>query len=184
MPKHLVVADRPRGFTLLEILVGLTVVAILSSIASTTMSRALANIRMFSASRQLTSQLHAARQAALMSGQSAAVCAASYTSAWKCLPGSRTWIAFRSASSGSPTQVGRGDAVFAIWDLPNRVSIRSTRTLAAYLPQTSAATTVTFALCYEGEPDLTRTVIVSQTGRPREVRGSTTIAAPGLRCSD
>jgi prepilin-type N-terminal cleavage/methylation domain-containing protein len=183
MPRYLVANGRRTGFTLVEILVCLTLVAILGTVAGTTMSRALANIRMFSASRQLTSQLYAARQAALMSGQSAAVCAASYTSAWKCLPGSRTWITFQSAAGGSPTQVGRRDRILAIWDLPNRVHIRSTRTLAAYLPQTSAATTVSFALCYEGEPDLARTIIVSQTGRPREVSGPAATLAPDVRCS-
>ncbi len=88
----------------------------------------------------------------------------------------REWMLFRNQEGGSLAQREAGETVLRRWPLPRGVQVGGTRGYAWYLPQPRAAATLTLDFCHPAAPAARRSVIVSQTGRPR-------VTSPGLPSS-
>jgi hypothetical protein len=68
----------------------------------------------------------------------------------------------------SPPRLEPGDELLQVVALPATVEVRSTRAAVQYWPSARAGTTATFVFCDRRGLAAPRTVIISQTGRPRQ----------------
>jgi type IV fimbrial biogenesis protein FimT len=166
MHSHFHMASGRRGFTLTELLAVLATAALLAGLAAPGFQRQFAAASLAAATRQTAAGLQLARQQALGTGSRVTVCPT--PDGVRCAPGSARWMIFRKAlPTGPADRRAPADGLLDSWQLPARVVVTGTRGYASFLPQTSAAATVTFHFCHPGAPAAGRSLIVSQTGRVR-----------------
>ena len=159
----------PRtGFTLVELLVSLAMAAILLALATPGLQRLRAAAGVTAAANQALSGLHLARRIALSTGRTTTLCAT--VDGVRCGFGGARWMVFSNGPGGSDARRDPGETVIREWPAPVGILISGTRGYASYLAQPRAAATLTFTFSTPRFPELTRQVIVSQTGRPRLVR--------------
>jgi type IV fimbrial biogenesis protein FimT len=162
---------RIRGFSLLELLTVLAIAATLLALAVPNWRRPLAAAAVRAAASQTLSALALARRTALATGRAVTLCPTRDMA--HCDLAGREWMLFHNEDAGLLNQRESGEALLRRWKLPRDVLLSGSRAYAWYLPQTRAAATVTFNFCHPAAPLARRSVIVSQTGRPR-------LARPGL----
>lgn len=156
---------KARGFTLTELLVTLAISALLLALAGPSFTRQRGEAALRSATSQTMAALHLARRLALARGQSITVCPSA--DGQRCGFGGGEWLLFANGESGSQARVDGDEEVLRRWQLPAGVSASGTRGHAAFQPRPGAAATVTFEFRHAGVPGVARSVVVSQTGRPR-----------------
>lgn len=156
---------RLAGWTLIELLAVLAILGLLAGLGTPLLQGLRAEAALRAAVRQTQAGLHLARQLALASGRPVTVCAT--RDGRRCQPGGSQWMLFASPGPGALTWRAAGEPVVRSWWLAPALVVRSSRDHAAYLPTTSAATTVTFDFCHPAVPALRRSLVVSQTGRVR-----------------
>jgi type IV fimbrial biogenesis protein FimT len=162
---------RERGLTTLELLVAVTIAAVLAAVAVPSFSQLRRGASIGSSANQMLWALHYARSSAIMRNLPTVLClsadgASCMTSAGAAANG---WIVFQDETRGSPVQVNAGEEVLYRLTLPRDVTVSGSRAAVTYWPTPRAGTTSTFKLCdARGNPQ-GRSVIVSQTGRPRVV---------------
>lgn len=154
-----------RGFTLTELLVTMAISALLLAMAGPSFTRQRGEAALRSATTQTMAALHLARRLALARGQSITVCPSA--DGQRCGFGGGEWLLFANGEGGSQARVDDEEEVLRRWQLPTGVSVSGTRGHAAFQPRPGAAATVTFEFRHEGVPGVARSVVVSQTGRPR-----------------
>jgi len=154
-----------RGFTLTELLVTLAICALLLALAAPSFTRQRGEAAVRSATSQTVAALHLARRLALARGQSITVCPS--TDGQRCGFGGEEWLLFANDEAGSQARLDDGEELLRRWQLPTGVSVSGTRGHAAFQPRPGAAATVTFEFRHQGAPSAARSVVVSQTGRPR-----------------
>lgn len=157
-----------RGVTLVEMLCVVSITAILLTLAAPSWRRQRAETAVVAAAGQTLAGLALARRSALASGQTATLCLTQDLLA--CDHSGREWMLFVNAAGGSLSRRDAGEPITRRWPLPDQVRVSGTRGHAYYLPYPRAAATVTFHFCHPAWPDAGRSVIVSQTGRPRVAR--------------
>lgn len=156
---------RTRGFTLLEILCVLSIAAVLVALAVPSWRRPLAAASVRTAASQALSGLALARRTALATGRPATLCLT--TDLARCDLSGRQWMLFSNEDGGSLGRREPGETLLRRWPLPSDVQVTGSRAYAWYLPQPRAAATLTLTFCHPGAPAARRSVVVSQTGRPR-----------------
>lgn len=157
-----------RGYSFTELLAALAIVAILLSLATPGLRRQLATAKVDSAASQMLGGLALARRAALSSGHSTTLCITGDDST--CSFAGSAWMMFSNVGPGIDSRRDPADRILRRESLPRGVHVSGTRGYATYLPRPRAASTLTFTFCHDGAPDRRRSVVVSQTGRPRLVR--------------
>jgi type IV fimbrial biogenesis protein FimT len=168
---------KDRGFTAIELLAVVAVAAILATIAVPSFSQLRRGASIGASANQMLWALHYARSSAILRSLPTVLClspdgARCVTAAGAAATG---WIVFHDRDRSSPPQLSAADEVLHRLSLPQNVTVSGTRAAVTYWPTTRAGTTSTFKLCdVRGDPQ-GRSVIVSQTGRPR-VAGATSCA--------
>lgn len=156
---------RKIGFTLVELAIALALGALLAALGWPLLTRQRAWAAVSVATHQTLGALHAARQRSLSSGHAVTVCPSQ--DGRRCGFGSPWWMAFENRSDGIDSMRDADEPLLQRWQVPAGVLATGTRGYATYQPATRAAATLTFRFCHQRHPEIGRSVIVSQTGRPR-----------------
>jgi type IV fimbrial biogenesis protein FimT len=166
---------RYRGFSLIELLCVLAIAAILLGLAFPTLRKALGSAAIRAAASQTLAGLALARRTALASGKAATLCLTADMS--RCDLTGREWMLFLNEEGGAVSHREAGEVLLRRWPMPREVHVSGSRAYAWYLAQPRAAATLTLHFCHPAAPEATRSVIVSQTGRPRISATGTPAAA-------
>lgn len=158
----------PRGFTLLELLIALAVLAVLTSLATAGFSNVLANVRMTSQVNHLVHNLHLARQKARAIGTDVALCKSADLR--QCDPDANWhdgWLMFANGDGDMPPTLDSGETLLATGAAIERLRIASSRRAFVMRPPGQRSTNGSFIYCDQRGSDAARAVIVSHTGKPR-----------------
>jgi type IV fimbrial biogenesis protein FimT len=158
--------DRHAGFTLMELLTSLTLVAILASLAVPALDRVILDSRRAAALDELVRAAWYARTEALRRGEPVLLCAAGDTDT--CVASHEAWTdGWRVAPVHEPGMTlrrGRG--------APDpRARLLANRTAFRFEPHDRRSTNGTLAWCDGRGNVAARAVIIAPTGRPRLERG-------------
>lgn len=156
---------KSRGFTLVELLVAMAVATLLLALAAPGFARQRAVAALRTATSQSVAALHLARRLALARGQTVTVCPSADGS--RCGFGGKEWLLFANGPSGPDSRRDADEPLLRRWRLPEGVVVSGTRGYAAFQPRAGAAATVTFEFRHRSAADQVRSVVISQTGRPR-----------------
>ena len=168
------------GFTLIELMLALSVAAVLFSLALPSMHEFQQRQRIVATANGLVAHINLARLHAVTRREVAVVCpsldGATCTGANRWENG---WIVFRDPDrNGEPDQ--SGDVLRTGSGMPNLLIDSAGRTRIRYQPSGSAGgTNLTIKLCDTTHPDQSRAVIVSNPGRPRVADLPAHLTCPG-----
>jgi type IV fimbrial biogenesis protein FimT len=168
------------GFTLVELLATLAIGALLASLGWPLLARQRASAAVVAATNRTLAALLVARQKALATGHPVTVCPSADSR--RCGFGGGQWMVFENLPGGLDAVREAGESVLQQWQLPAGILADGTRGYAAYQPVTRSASTLTFRFCHRTHPQLSRSVIVSQTGRPRVTRPNPAGSLPVRSC--
>lgn len=171
---------RTRAFSLVELLCVLSIAAILMALALPALRGPLGAAAVRAAASQTLGGLALARRTALASGKPVTLCLTLDTT--RCDLAGREWMLFLNEQGSALNQRDAGEVLLSRWPLPRQVQVNGTRAYAWYLPQPRAAATLTLHFCHPAAPTAGRSVIVSQTGRPRISSGDPTSNPVPSRC--
>jgi type IV fimbrial biogenesis protein FimT len=157
-----------RGFTLLELLVAMSIGAILLALAVPGLARQRGVAAVRTASSKTLAALQLGRRLALARGADITVCPS--PDGTVCGFGGRQWLVFANAPGGTDRRREAADEILREWQLPAGVFVTGTRGYAAFQPRPGAAATVTFRFCHPAAPSAGIAIVISQTGRPRVER--------------
>lgn len=167
-----------RGFTLIEMLIGVAVIAILAGIAAPAFGKLIGRTHAQTVRSQLATALNEARIAAVSRGMHVVVCpsvdqrSCSDTTQWQ-----RGWIVFADANHNR--QIDDGEAPISVGQaLPDGTAVvgSSGRLRIDYQPDgTARGTNATLTVCDRASGAAeARTLVINQSGRVRY--GSATAA--------
>lgn len=154
-----------RGFTMVETLVVLAIGSMLLALSVPGFSRQRAEAAVRTAASQTMAALHLARRLALARGQHVTVCPS--PDGQRCDFSGREWLLFANAAGGADSRLEPGDELLRRWEVPTGVVLDGTRGYAAFHSRPGSATTVTIRFHHASGKAATRSIVVSQTGRPR-----------------
>ena len=169
----MVLQRKDCGFTALELLIVVAIAAVLVAMAAPSFSELRRTASLGSSANQLLGALHHARSTAILRNVPAVVCLSA--DGRSCLSSAGTpgsgWLVFLDQERGSPVQLNAADELLRSAPLPSQVTVQGTRAAVTFWPTARAGTTSTFKLCdVHGDPR-GKSVVVSQTGRPRVAEG-------------
>lgn len=152
------------GLTLLELLVALAVGAMLVTVAVPGFRHLLLDARMTAAVNAMVHDLHLARQAANVRGQTIMLCPAA--TAAGCAPGGGWQDGWAVVAPGVPPAVDKVE-LLAVSQGPAGVELQSNRRAYVFRPFTLRDTNGTIGFCDSRGPAAARALVISPTGRPR-----------------
>lgn len=167
---------RQKGLTLIELLVTLTIVGVLVSLAVPGFTSFLAKRAIAASLSDLASDFRLARSEALRRGRTVSICRSSNgTSCATSGSWSLGWIVFIDPNPSSPPSVGTGDEVIRVQGAPT--GIASILGAAGADPTTgvtfqstgwarAAGATLVFTPTFSGSSGSTRLFCISNQGRP------------------
>lgn len=149
-----------RGFTLLELCVGLALVAVLASLATPSFRSSLRSAAVRTATYELMGGLQQTRGTAVVESRPGVLCLAD--AAGNCRATGEpapAWRAFLEADSGARTLVAR--------TLPAGITVRGTRPRVRFSARALAASAATLTICDAQGVAAPRAIVVSQAARAR-----------------
>lgn len=171
---------RQRGFTAMELVAALGIAALLATLAGPGFTALRRSAGLTSAANELLGALHLARSSAGRRGIPATVClTANERTCLSRPPTGREalgspdgaaigWLVFHSEGAGAAAaQPASPDTVFHTFHLPPDIKVGGTRAAITFWPVARAGTTGTFELCDFDHRTPGKSIVVSQTGRPR-----------------
>lgn len=173
------VVVRCAGVTLIELLVTLSIAAILMAIAVPSLQDWLRRNRVDSASSDLMAALNYARSEAIRRGVSVSVCKS--TNGMDCNTEScaedpkncweRGWIIFTNLDNDSPARVDAGEDILRVHQaLPPGITLRPNvnyTNFLTYRPDGRVNNIGTFAICANDELVGAKSITITATGRAR-----------------
>ena len=158
-----------QGWTLLNMLISVSIIAILISLAVPSFSRLMWEQRRVSAVNSLVHGLHLARSEAIKRAQFVVLCPIGSPGA--CLertgPWPDGWMVFVNLDRDHPPRRDPGEPVVHIAPGPAGVDIFANRSAFVMRPVSVRSTNGTVTFCDPARRLTGRAVIVSYTGRPR-----------------
>jgi len=156
------------GFTLIELMLALSVAAVLFSLAAPSLHNLLQRQRITATANELVAHINQARLHAVTRREIAVICPSLDRAT--CTGSNRWeggWIVFRDPDrDGRPNRAG--DVLRIGSGMENLLIDSAGRTRIRYQPSGAASgTNLTIKLCDTRTPDQSRAVIVSNPGRPR-----------------
>jgi type IV fimbrial biogenesis protein FimT len=172
---------KPGGFTLLELLITLSIVAILLGLAIPSIGNLLAEARLRGHSSELSLALARARMRAVDLGKSVSVCP--NDGSGQCRPGrdwSRGWVILDDPNADGVAAPGvQAESVFNVPAGDARISSTAGRPFVTYLADgSSAGSNVTLTLCDPEGRARPRQVIVNNVGRVRSAGLASSVGCP------
>jgi len=171
-----------QGYTLIEAMVAMAILAIGTTIAVPAMRELLQHQRAIAATSALTTQLQLARMAAVTYRQPAVLCPSSSGSACdSSTDWSGGWILFMDPNGNR--ELDPGEDVVRVESARNSRTLRlpgsQGRPRVRYMPDgRSAGSNLTISVC-SSDGSLLRAVIVNNAGRPRVARPTAPTSCPG-----
>lgn len=160
-----------RGFTLIELMVTLSVAAILMTIAVPNFQSFLANNRMAAQANDMITALNMARSEAVKRAANVAVCASSNstTATPTCTGGwAQGWIVRDAAGTPIRVQGALGGASTLSGGTDVASTITFTSSGRTTIPTTATSVTTTLTLCPPSPATIQgRAIQIERTGRPR-----------------
>lgn len=162
------------GVTLAELLVTLTLIAVITTLSIPTFRELGRSLAVLGATHDLMAALHTTRSAAITRGHPGVICLTD--AAGRCLPSNarrgssfRAWINTRGES---PARPDADEPTLLVGHLAAGIELRGSRASLTFWPVSRAGTTITLTVCDTVGLAKPEHVIVSQSGRPRLARGN------------
>jgi type IV fimbrial biogenesis protein FimT len=147
------------GFTLLELLFGLAIVAVLAGMAAPGLVASVRTAAVRSAAYELMAGLQQTRANSIMESRSGVLCPSDGAGCVGANEPSGAWMSFLEVD-GDPVELRRHT-------LPAGVIVRASRAPLRFWPAALAASPATLTICDERGIALPRAIVVSQSGRAR-----------------
>ena len=174
---------RSRGFSLYELLMTLTLVALVVGLGLPSFSGLVARNRMHTDINALFHAIHLARKESVMRHKVVSICPS--PDGQRSEPGrdwSGGWIMFENADRDEPPRRDPGEALLQVHTVAENVRITANRRGFTLRATVKRATNGTFVVCDVAGRAKPRALVISYTGRPR-VATSTTRGEP-YKCPD
>jgi type IV fimbrial biogenesis protein FimT len=176
-------ARSQRGYSLYELLVTLTLTALVLVVGIPSFSGTIARNRISVEINALFHAMHVARKESIMRRQVVSICPSS--SGVDCEPGrdwSNGWIMFTNHDRDQPPQVDPNETVIQIHQVTKNVRITANRLGFTLRATQQRATNGTIVVCDLADRAPPKALVVSYTGRPRVTLKDTRGRA--YKCSD
>lgn len=163
---------RQQGLSVIEILVGLAIMAVVAAASAPFLGKMAAEARVITQANTLLAALQLARGNAWRSNAPWTLCLSD--GAGLCKSGrsgpARGWLVLPNAQAltglgGVQQTAGLADLRSAM--VSSDVSLHGTRLAVTYWPRSRSGTTATFTFCSTRSSIAARQIVISQTGRPR-----------------
>jgi type IV fimbrial biogenesis protein FimT len=157
-----------RGLTAFELIVALGIAALLATVAVPGFAGLRRSAGLGAAANELVSALHLARSAAGLRGLPVTVCLSvdERTCVTKPDVAALGWLVFHPESQAVTAQPTPAKLIHQ-FQLPADVTVSGTRPAVTFWPAARAGSTGTFELCDVHQRAPGRSIVLSQTGRPR-----------------
>ncbi len=159
---------RHSGFTLYEMLLTLTLVAILVGLSLPSFTEIAANSRLRTEINALFHAIHLARKESIMRRSVVSICPS--FDGLACRPGkdwSGGWIMFNNRDRDEPPKIDRGEPILQVHTVGENVRITANRRGFTLRATQKRATNGTIVVCDMAGRVAPRALVVSYTGRPR-----------------
>jgi type IV fimbrial biogenesis protein FimT len=160
--------NRQTGITLIELMLALSVLAIISIATIPGLSTLIYNVRMSSSVNELIHSLHGARQNARVTGFTTTVCSSrdgkqcQTDDQWE-----KGWLVFANSDADVPPQVDADELILDVRGPVHNMHISANRRAFIMRPFGLRSTNGTLTWCDRRGSDYARAVVVSFTGKPR-----------------
>jgi type IV fimbrial biogenesis protein FimT len=158
-----------RGFTLIELMITISISAILLSMTVPSFAEMRQNSIRRSALNDYWHAIFLARNEAIKRNSVVVLCKSN--DGQTCQPAaanwSSGWLVFDNLDHDEPAQRDDGEPILKTYTTNPRISIKSNRVNFSFRPITQGAVNGTIVFCDKRGPAEARAIIISHTGRPR-----------------